>query len=182
MTYQIDQSGRIEQTNLNTVLAIADQDTRIAIIFDRKNKRVLQSIFRNQRKIRMFTILTFSALIAILIKKSSIGRNNILIDHKYLTDEDFIKERILQYLQKLKVSKIPRIEFGHVGKTSSAHELATQVSHQKKKADKTVDLKEIFELVLLPIKKIGYPGIGGIEGDLTQDWLPGGQKPSRSNK
>ena len=71
MTYQIDQSGRIEQTNLNTILAITDKNKQMAIIFDRKNKRTLQSIFRNQRKIRMFTILTFSALIAILIKKVS---------------------------------------------------------------------------------------------------------------
>ena len=182
MTYQIDQSGRIEQTNLNTILAITNKNKQIVIIFNRKNKRILQSIFRNQRKIRMFTILTFSALIAILIKKSAIGRNNILIDHEYLADEDFIKEHILQYLQKLKVYKIPKIEFGHVGKTSFAHELAAKVAHQKKKADKIVNLKEVFELALLPIKKIGYPGISGIEGNLTQDWLPGGQNPSRSSK
>lgn len=182
MTYQIDQSGRIEQTNLNTILAITDKNTQIAVIFERKNKRIVQSIFRGQRKIRMFTIFTFSALIAILIKESAIGQNTILIDHEYLADEDFIKERILQYLQQLKVHTMPKIEFGHVGKTSTAHELAAKVAHQKKKANKIVDLKEIFELVLVPIKKIGYPVIGGIEGDLTQDWLPGGQKPSRSKK
>ena len=39
MTYQIDQSGRIEQTNLNTILAITDKKNKqMAIIFDRKIK------------------------------------------------------------------------------------------------------------------------------------------------
>ena len=66
-----------------------------------------------------------------------------------------------------------------VGKSSPAHLLATKVGIKKIKPDKIIKLGDITA-ILWPLKKIGYSAINGTEGNLTQDWIPGGQKPSRS--
>lgn len=45
MNYQIDQSGKIEQTNKDTVLAAANEENK-AVILPVKEKRRLQEWFR----------------------------------------------------------------------------------------------------------------------------------------
>lgn len=181
MVYQIDQSGKIEQTNLHTILAFSNYH-QVSIFFSKQNKRILLAFFRKQGKLRAFTVLTFTALLAILIKITSPVRHKIIIDHEYLSYEAHIKERLLIYLHILKLKPLPIIEFGHVGKTTRAHCYAAEVAHKKKKASKVIRLKEVLSLILRAQKRIGYPGINGTEGNLTQDWLPGGRKPTRSKK
>lgn len=181
MVYQIDQSGKIEQTNLHTVLAFSNHQQK-SILFTKQNKRVLLDFFKKQGKIKIFTVLTFTALLAILIKITTLKRQRVVIDHEYLSYEAYIKERLIIYLQILKLKQLPIIEFGHVGKTTRAHCYAAEVAHQKRKASKIVKLSEIIKLIFAAQKRIGYPGINGTEGNLTQDWLPGGRKPTRSKK
>ena len=181
MVYQIDQSGKIEQTSLHTVLAFSNHQ-QVSILFSKQNKRILLAFFKKQGKIKVFTVLTFAALLAILLKITSPVRHKIIIDHEYLSYEAYIKERLLIYLHILKLKQLPIIEFGHVGKTTRAHCYAAEVAHKKKKANKVIRLEEILNLIFGAQKRIGYPGINGTEGNLTQDWLPGGRKPTRSKK
>jgi len=158
MTYTIDQSGKIEQTNLNTILA-ACNGRQISILFTKQNKRILQLLFKKQGKIKIFTVLTFASLIALLIQKNQL-KNRVIIDHEYLTYENFIKERVLSYLQILKTKVIPQIEFGHVGKTSKAHHLAAKVAHQKQKAGFVIELAEVLGLIF-QTKRSGIPLLTG---------------------
>lgn len=175
--YQIDQSGKIEQTSLKTIIAISN-DVKYAIVLPGKVKRLLQEIFRNQQRPRMFIYNTFSALIALLFVKTK-PVSKVVIDKEY-RNEDLVKARILEYLKTHKVNYIPNIEFGLIGKSSPAHILAAKVANKKITPNLVLTLEDITSF-LWPIKKTGYSAIDRTEGNLTQGWLPGGQKPSQSS-
>lgn len=175
--YQIDQSGKIEQTSLKTIIAISN-DVKYAIVLPGKVKRLLQEIFRNQQRPRMFIYNTFSALIALLFAKTK-PVSKVVIDKEY-RNEDLVKARILEYLKTHKVNYIPNIEFGLIGKSSPAHILAVKVANKKITPNLVLTLEDITSF-LWPIKKTGYSAIDRTEGNLTQGWLPGGQKPSQSS-
>ncbi|PIU03363.1 hypothetical protein COT44_04045 [Candidatus Shapirobacteria bacterium CG08_land_8_20_14_0_20_39_18] len=130
MTYEIDQSGKIEQTSIDTVIAITNSN-QYALIFNKTNKRRL----------------VFSILIALIIKKAGI-KHKVIIDNEYLGHEKFIAERINKTLEDLKINNLPSIQFGHIGKTSKAHNLARKVGNRKIKADMNIRLEEIGALLL----------------------------------
>lgn len=174
-TYQIDQSGKIEQTSLKTIIAISN-DIQYSIVLPRKVKRLLQEIFRSQQRPRMFIYNTFAALIALLfIKTKPVSR--VVIDKEY-GNEDLLKVRIFEYLKMHKVNYSPNIEFGLVGKSSPAHILAAKVANKKIRQNLFLSLEDITSF-LWPTKKTGYSAINRTEGNLTQEWLPGGRKPSQ---
>lgn len=176
--YQIDQSGKIEQTSLDTIIALAN-NKRYCIILPKKIKRLLQEEFRLRKKPRMFIFDTFCALLVIILIKIK-PTSTIFIDKEYFGNEDVIKVRILEFMGNIMGSKyVPDIDFTLVGKSSPAHILAAKVGHKQIAADKTVTLEEISG-ILWPLKKTGYSVIDRTEGNLIQDWVPGGRKPSRS--
>lgn len=176
--YQIDQSGKIEQTSLDTIIALAN-GKRYCVILPKKTKRLLQEEFRIRKKPRMFIYDTFCALLVIILLKVK-PKAAVFIDKEYFGNEDVIKARILEFIDKITSSDyIPDIDFTLVGKSSPAHKLAARVGNKQKKPDEVVTLEEI-SAILWPLKKTGYSVINRTEGNLTQDWIPGGRKPSRS--
>jgi len=126
MIVEIDQSGKIEQTNLDTIIALSNS-IHYSVILSKKVKRTLQSLFRNNARPRMFIYQTFSALIAILLTKAK-PKTKIIIDVEYQGHEDMIRNQILEYTKTLRKNGRYIIEFGYVGKTSPAHILAAQVA------------------------------------------------------
>ncbi len=154
MSYHIDQSGKIEQTSLDTIIALSNKE-QFALTLPKQIKRIMQKIFRNEGR-----------------------QSQIIIDREY-RNENLIKARMSEFLRILGVKSIPDFEFGLVGKSSPAHILAAKVGNEKVKSNLVITLEEISE-VLWPSKKTGYSIISGTEGNLTQDFVPGGRKPSRS--
>ena len=154
MTYQIDQSGKIEQTNIKTVLAITN-DTYFTVALSALDKRLLEQIFKQLKRPKLFPFLVFSALLAILIKKVQ-PKNKVVIDHEYSGRESLILERSIYYLTLLRQKPSPHLEFGHVGKLSKSHQLAHDVATGKKKNSYQASLKEIMRLIF-HTKKIGNP-------------------------
>lgn len=146
MAYQIDQSGKIEQTNKDTIIALAN-DHSLTIKLSAKTKRIIQEWFKEGKRQRFFPYLTFAALLAILIKIGS-ATKRVKIDKEYPGHEDLILERVSTYLKLLRVKTFPSLEWGHVGKTSNAHNLGSKVAKNKIKVDKIVRLEDIMELLL----------------------------------
>jgi hypothetical protein len=149
MNAEIDQSGKIEQTNLDTIIALSN-NIQYSIVLSKKSKRTLQSLFRDKARPRMFIYQTFSALIAILLINAK-PKTKILIDTEYQGHDDIIRSLISKYVRSLSKKRSCPFEFGYVGKTSPAHILAAQVAYKKKKSNKTITLKEI-STVLWPKK------------------------------
>lgn len=152
MRYQIDQSGKIEQTERQTVIACIN-GAEITILLKKGEKRKLQKIFKTIGMYKLFSYLTFAALLALLIKELK-PKHKIVIDKEYFGHENFIEEKVKAYLEQLEITNVPHIEFGHVGKLSAAHNLAYLVAVGKKKPNLIVDAKEVMR-VILGTKKIG---------------------------
>ncbi len=149
---QIDQSGKIEQTERHTVIACTNE-VGMTILLKKREKRKLQKIFKMTDVQKLFAYLTFAALLAILIKEVN-PKHKIIIDREYVGHERLIEEKMISYLQNLGAVTVPSVEFGHVGKTSLAHNLAHRVAVGKKVPTLVVDAKEVLN-VILGIKKTG---------------------------
>ncbi|OGK38258.1 hypothetical protein A3F32_02955 [Candidatus Roizmanbacteria bacterium RIFCSPHIGHO2_12_FULL_42_10] len=152
MKYQIDQSGKIEQTNINTVISCTNEK-HASIMLKKAVKRQIQKVFRAAHMEKLFPYLTFSALIAMLIKHIA-PRHKIITDREYTGHEEQIKERITVYCELLGMKNIPPIEFGHVGKTSKTHQFGYKVAIGKEKPTIITNAIEVLKL-LFGTKKIG---------------------------
>ena len=176
MKYQIDQSGKIEQTSLDTVIAFSN-GKKYTVLLNKATKRSLQRIFKDLGKPEMFVYQTFATILAVIFKEVK-PTSKVLIDTEYLGKENLIAVLINEVFERFSWKKNFYFEFGFVGKSSPADHLADLVARQKSKPDKILSLEEIVNL-LWPRKKTGYSSISGTEGNLTQDWVPGGRKPSQ---
>lgn len=142
--YQIDQSGKIEQTERNTVIACTNE-RQFTVLLKKGEKRKLQKLFRAADMQKLFPYLTFSTLIAILLHKLS-PKHKVIIDREYMGHEGFIEERIEVYMAQLG-SKVPPFSFGHVGKLSKAHQLGYIVATGKEKADLSLTASEVLKII-----------------------------------
>ncbi len=174
--YQIDQSGKIEQTSLDTVIAFSN-GKKYTILLDKTTKRSLQRIFKDFGKPEMFVYQTFATILAIIFKEVK-PASKVIIDIEYPGKENLIAVLINEVFERFSWKKDFYFEFGRVGKSSPADHLAALVARKKSKPDKILGLEEIVNL-LWPRKKTGYSSISGTKGNLTQDWLPGDRKPSQ---
>jgi len=147
MIYQIDQSGKIEQTSKNTVIACTN-GTNTTILLKKSEKRRLQKDFKDMGVPKLFIPLTFAVLIALLINRVK-PTHKVIVDREYTGYEKFIGEKIADYLNHLGMKNQPNVLFSHVGKLSRAHKLAFIVAVGKKKSDLV-----ITEKVILGAKKI----------------------------
>ena len=148
MSYQIDQSGKIEQTGKHTVIALSN-NIQATVILKSKDKKALQEIYRKAGKPRAFVIQVFAALTYLLIEKAKIKEGLIYIDKEYPGHEDIIKSYIIQLINKRKIPTLypGNIRFMLVGKRSPAHLLGYE-AYKKGKADFTISKEDILAMVL----------------------------------
>lgn len=151
MKYEIDQSGKIEDTAKDTVVAYCNGDQRV-IVFKARDKRSLQEIFRRSGQIRLFIYRTFATLIFLLIKENLKSENHFEIDTEYDGQEKIIKDILLEYIRAGQLEE-PRIHFSRIGSKPKVHYAAYDVLNGKKKPDKIVDFKDVAILALRRIKK-----------------------------
>ncbi|OGE31272.1 hypothetical protein A2631_03845 [Candidatus Daviesbacteria bacterium RIFCSPHIGHO2_01_FULL_44_29] len=150
--YQIDQSGKIEQTERHTVLACTNGSST-TILLKKAEKRKLQKLFKTVGIQKLFPYLTFAALLAVLIKVFK-PKYKLVIDREYQGHENLIEDKLKVYLEDLGVKQAVHIEFDHVGKLSNAHNLAYQTAMSKRKPDIMVGANEVMKIIL-GTKKVG---------------------------
>lgn len=147
MRVEIDQSGKIEDTNKPTVVCFSNSESR-SILIKAKDKQQLQQIFRKAGKPKMFVVQTFSCLIYQLLKDSLLKIDQMVIDREYPGYENLIKSYLVQLAKadsKNLFSDV--IHFTEIGRKSPAHLKAYQ-AYRKKKADEKAEAEDILGLVL----------------------------------
>jgi hypothetical protein len=147
MAYQVDQSNKIEKTNKNTAIALANS-SEFVILITGKTKRKLQELFRQKGKPHLFIYKTFAACIVILLRESKIQYNEIVIDIEYTGKEKMIKSMIYEVLDRL-YEKLPEIKFQAIGKKNKAHNLAYLTAQKKKIPNKIINFSEIKKIMSL---------------------------------
>ena len=138
MIYQIDQSGKIEQTNKDTVLGYSNSHTK-AVRIPRRLKRKIQEVFHIHGFTSLFVYYLFSVGIFYLIKDFK-SKQEIIIDIEY-PGKDKIISNFLEKFNQLTHS----IRFARIGNTPPAHYAAKDVFDKKKLPDKTLNLEDIIK-------------------------------------
>jgi len=143
MKYQIDQSGKIENTNKNTILCVSNKNW-YSVMIKAKTKRQIQEIFRRNGQPKNFVIFTFSAGLTILLEQNN-NVSDVLVDQEYPGKMAIIKKLV----QEMCINKksFSNIYFGLIGKKSMAHHRAYAVSLKKLKAKKIISLKELMNKI-----------------------------------
>jgi len=139
MRVEIDQSGRIEETNRDTVIAFSNGE-RFSIRISAKVKRQLLEVFRQRGKPKVFKHKVFALGVVLLLHKSKISPKNLslIIDHEYPGHENSIKDIIWS-----RFNSEVEIDFESVGKNSPAHEIAYYTYKKERKEDVKLTYKEI---------------------------------------
>jgi hypothetical protein len=141
MGLQIDQSGKIEDTTKDTVIAFSNSISE-SVFVSKKIKRQVQEYFRKIGKPELFVDKTFSIVIYYLICNLK-PIQNITIDLEYPGRDKFISSIILDLLKANK--KLPHdINFARIGNKPKAHYAAKNVFDKKKEPTKILSLREIL--------------------------------------
>lgn len=146
MRVEIDQSGKIEDTSKDTILAFSNKIWS-AIVIPAKVKRQIQEIFRRQGKPKIFVFRTFAAGIILLIKNYQKQITDVQIDTEYPGNEAVIKDIVVQMLREQGIPE-PNIYFGRIGKKSMAHHRGYAVAIGKLEPERKVELDDLVKIAI----------------------------------
>jgi len=149
MKIERDQSGKIEETNVDTVIALSN-GVKFSVRIHRRTKRRLQEEFRKQGRPKFFRYKTFATGVYILIKDFANKADDIVIDTEYVGNDRLIKNLIMDFVKSAETKNIlkQQISFKQIGKKSPAHILAISVFRGKKKASRIIQYDEIRKLAI----------------------------------
>lgn len=145
MHIEVDMSGKIEQTNVNTIVAFRNSE-QYSVLLEKKTKAEILTEYRNKHKdthYRLFAILIYYCIRNYLNKIQQ-----ILIDNEYEGREEDIKRNLLRVIWKDYPSFDKKlIKFSRIGKKSNAHRVAYQTFIGKLAPNKIITKKEVEELI-----------------------------------
>jgi len=138
MKVEIDQSGRIEETNRDTIIAFSNEK-QFSVQIPAKVKRQLLEAFRRWGKPKTFKYRTFALGVSILLQKSGISAKNLslIIDNEYPGHENSIKDII-----RSKFDPKIEIDFESIGKKSKAHYAAYGAFMGRQEAGYVADFED----------------------------------------
>lgn len=142
--YYIDQSGKVEQTNKPTVVALANEQVKTVRISAVEKRKLINSLREIRKPNKTYVYDIFAALIYLLLSHHPI--TDVQIDKEYPGHEAKIKERLIQFFERNK-RQAPLISFGLIGKKSEAHISGLLVFQGKSKASEIVKAEDILKVV-----------------------------------
>lgn len=132
MKVEIDQSGRLEHLDTNTVLSFANGKSGSILVTVPTKRLLIQNIRKSLFSEKDILAILFSILIFILIKEMPNGISYI-IDEEYTGKERVIERALSTLLQsKFKKKWNGNIIFKQIGKLSPAHRLCWSVHRNKR--------------------------------------------------
>ncbi|OGL87741.1 hypothetical protein A3I42_02595 [Candidatus Uhrbacteria bacterium RIFCSPLOWO2_02_FULL_49_11] len=148
MQIYVDQSGKVEYTSQDTVIAYSNAK-RKSLVIRAEEKRKIQQMFREAGKPTIFAFKTFALLVYLLIRDDVMDIGTVMIDREYVGKEWLVKQVLLQLLRKHGVSiDKGAIDFCHIGKKHKAHMRALSVFHGEITPDMVVTSRDVLPYVL----------------------------------
>lgn len=148
MRVEVDQSGRIEQLDTDTVIAYANGKASAVFVTAGTKRKIIQFLKRKTLvSSRTLPSLVFSTCLFMLVSELN-EPITLVIDEEYSGKEKVIKKTLdrLAFKFPKKYLKIT-VRFDRIGKLSPAHRLAWKV-HRSKNRQRYRKLKEEEILVL----------------------------------
>lgn len=143
MRYEVDQSGKIEDTNKLTIVAFANGKTRTLKISGVEKQKLIRSMRVLDHPKKTFIYKAFAGLVFLLLKNQKV--EEVVIDREYPGHEATIKVVLTQLFAKFGKEK-PEIGFAKITKKSPAHEIALETFRGRRKPDLVVKAKEVLKL------------------------------------
>ncbi len=151
MVYQIDQSGKVEDTSSLTIVAVANGKTKTLKIAGREKRKAILVLRKQDYPKKVFIYKLFAALIYLLLKGEKISE--VIIDKEYPGHEATIKLILVNFYRKFQKLS-PQIHFMEITKNSPAHKIAIETYRGKIKPDMVVNSEEV--LILFKSNKKGW--------------------------
>lgn len=148
MHIQVDQSGKIENTRVPTVLAFSNH-TAYTIFIPATVKRTCVHFLRARyRQPTSLYFRIFAAGLFFLIEEWVKQLDVMLIDTEYQGKEGLIKALLLSHLERYRLDTTHlNIHFGYVGKRSPAHEVAIATFRGQRPPDRVIGEAELLQLL-----------------------------------
>ncbi len=144
MKIEVDQSGKIEQTDMDTIIAFSNSH-QYAVLLTKDAKRTL---IKNYRKEKQIILKLFVACVYYTIKDYVHQAELIIIDNEYDGKQNYIKSLLLDFIRKdYRDFDKKLIRIAHITKKSKAHEVAANVKRGFAKPQKTLSEKDIEKLI-----------------------------------
>ena len=145
MRIEVDMSGKIEQTNADTVVVFRN-DGQYSVLLKKKIKAEILIEHRNKYKdihYRLFAILIYYCI------RNYLNRvQQIVIDQEYENKEEDIKRNLLRVIWKHYPNFDKKlIKFSRIGKKSNAHRVAYQTFIGKLAPNKIITKMEVEKLI-----------------------------------
>jgi hypothetical protein len=141
MRIEVDQSGKIEQLNMDTYIAFSNHE-QYCVKLPKKTKQEI--VYENRQKIRQLIQKMFAICVFYCIRNYLETKQLVVIDTEYPGWEAFIKRELVQVL-KLHVSLDKDIiRFGNITKDSRAHKLALRTFREEEKPNKIISKEEVM--------------------------------------
>lgn len=148
--FQIDQSGKIEDTSKSTYLALSNSEVYVLKLSSTEKRKLIGIIKEIRRPHKTYIYQIFAALVFQLLKNHQLSQ--VTIDTEYPGHESSIKEVLIQLFQRFK-KPLPEINFGYVGKKSGAHLAAIETLRGKRKADVIVKARDVLDALYSNLSK-----------------------------
>jgi len=145
MKVEVDQSGKIGDTKVATVLAFFN-GKQFAILIPATVKRDCIQKLRGKGKLETrIYIQLFAVGLFLLLRRNTHALEQVIIDIEYPGHEAKIKEHLINLLQRAGI-KLHRakVQFGYVGKKSGAHQLAIGIFKNNSKPNQVIQLEQIL--------------------------------------
>jgi hypothetical protein len=145
---EVDQSGRIEFTSQDTILAFANGINYSILIPSQVKQRCVQNLRRRYHKLKEPYLKMFVVGLFILLRNHTKQLDMVIIDIEFKGLDGVIRGMLLNYLRGI-VPDFPKeaIIFRSIGKHSTAHYKAYDTFTKKLKPDYTVSEAEFMELL-----------------------------------
>ncbi len=148
MRVEVDQSGKIEQLNCDTVIAFSNS-VQYAVLLPKSLKRDI--FLRYKSKIPRLKYKLFCISVYYCIKNLIRDSGQIVIDDEYKGNEDVLKSFLLNCIWAVyKEFEAKRITFANIGKSSNAHIIAIDAFRKHRRADKVLSLEDVMLFLKSP--------------------------------
>jgi len=148
ISVEVDQSGKIEATNVNTVLAFSGPITGTLLISAVEKRAGLQKLRGRGKSGRTWYLKVFAAALYLLLREQLVRIDQIIVDIEYPGREAEILGMFLNFARKdfPDFSK-NRVSFRAIGKKLSAHEAAIAVYREERTLNLRARASNLLRLI-----------------------------------
>ena len=141
---EVDQSGKVEDTRVDTVLAFSDGVSGSILIPAQVKREAFVRLRRDYSNRERLLSMLFATGLFLLLSEHWDHFASVALDNEYTGRESFIKLHLLNLVRRSGIRTQRGIWFTYIGKRSRAHKLAIAVFRGKKKPDRVIGLEELL--------------------------------------